>query len=172
MQCAHQDKSPPSHLADDSEKSHLQVDFDRRPKLEFHGSKITSDAGLLGYRELDEVPGLTDRGGAALSDLRRSKNTCHLDASLLPRLSEQRGSPPAAYARLQSRQLPADSGSAAGGRALIFDSIPGEADQDRRQGRAPWPLCHIPAGGGRIPKALLAEILQRISELRLASLPP
>ncbi len=48
----------------------LRVDFDRRLRLEFHGSKITSDAGLLAYRELDEALGLTDLGGAALSDLR------------------------------------------------------------------------------------------------------
>jgi len=64
-------------------KPHLRVDFDSRLKLEFHGSKITSDAGLLAYRELDDVLGLTDLGGAALSDLRRGKNTRHLLTGLL-----------------------------------------------------------------------------------------
>ena len=61
----------------------LRVDFDRRLKLEFHGSRITSDAGLLAYRELDDVLGLTDLGGATLSDLRRGKNTRHLLTGLL-----------------------------------------------------------------------------------------
>ena len=61
----------------------LRVNFDRRLKLEFHGSRITSDAGLLAYRELDDVLGLTDLGGAALSDLRRGKNTRHLLTGLL-----------------------------------------------------------------------------------------
>ena len=56
----------------------LRVDFDRRLKLEFHGSKIASDAGLLAYRELDQVLGPTGLGGAALSDLRRGKHTRHL----------------------------------------------------------------------------------------------
>ena len=56
----------------------LRVDFDRRLKLEFHGSRITSGAGLLAYRELDDALGLTDIAGAALSECRRGKNTRHM----------------------------------------------------------------------------------------------
>jgi len=56
----------------------LRVDFDRRLKPEFHGSRITSDAGLLAYRELDDALGLTDIAGAALSECRRGKNTRHM----------------------------------------------------------------------------------------------
>ncbi len=63
----------------------LRVNFDRRLKLEFHGTRITSDAGLLVYCELDDVRGLTDLGRAALSDLRRGKNTRHLLTGLLRR---------------------------------------------------------------------------------------
>ena len=51
--------------------------FDRRIKLEFHGTRITSDGGLLAYRELDDALGLTDVAITQLLDGRRGKNTRH-----------------------------------------------------------------------------------------------
>ena len=61
--------------------SGLPVRFDGRLRLAFHGTKITSDAGLLAFRELDEAFGLTENAGVVLSDPRHGKNTQH---ALLP----------------------------------------------------------------------------------------
>ncbi len=58
----------------------LRVDFDRRLKLEFHGSDISSDGGFLPYRELDDALELTELGGEVLSETR---NTRHLLVGLL-----------------------------------------------------------------------------------------
>jgi hypothetical protein len=66
------------HPAGEADDGSLRVDFDRRLKLEFHGTRITSDAGLPAYRELDDALGLTDLVGAALAECRRGKNTRHL----------------------------------------------------------------------------------------------
>ena len=63
------------HPTGELDDGSLRVDFDRRLKLEFHGSGITSDAGVLVHRERDDALGLTDLAGAVLSDCRRGKNT-------------------------------------------------------------------------------------------------
>ena len=55
----------------------LRLDFDHRLKLEFHGSRITTDGGLLVYRERDDALGLTDLVGDGLVDPRTGKNGQH-----------------------------------------------------------------------------------------------
>ena len=67
----------------EAEKSGLRLDFDRRLLLQFRGSTITSDAGLLAYRELDDALRLTDTGANTLADVRTGKNGRHRLAGLL-----------------------------------------------------------------------------------------
>ena len=61
----------------------LKLGFDRRLVLQFRGSVITSDGGLLVYRELDDTLGLTDTGADTLADARTGKNGRHLLVGLL-----------------------------------------------------------------------------------------
>jgi hypothetical protein len=65
------------HPAGENKKLSLRVNFDRRVKLEFHGSKITTDAGLLAYRELDDALELTAAAGDVFADSRTGMNGWH-----------------------------------------------------------------------------------------------
>jgi len=69
--------------AGEAKNEALRLDFDRRLMLRFRGSVITSDGGLLAYRELDDAVGLTDTGANTLADARTGKNGRHLLGGLL-----------------------------------------------------------------------------------------
>src|SRR5215213_8651446 len=63
--------------AGETQDAALGLVFDRRLKLEFYGSKITSDGGLLACRELDDVLGLSEAAGEVLTDTRTGANGRH-----------------------------------------------------------------------------------------------
>ena len=67
----------------ESKTEALRLNFDRRLLLQFRGSLITSDGGLLAYRELDDVVDLTTSGGGRLAETRTGKNRRHLLVGLL-----------------------------------------------------------------------------------------
>src|SRR5215218_3541570 len=67
----------------ETDTSTLRLNFDRRLLLQVRGSTITSDAGLLAYRELDDALCLTDTEADRLADVRTGKNGRHRLAGLL-----------------------------------------------------------------------------------------
>ena len=72
-----------THPTGESESDALRFDFDRRLMLQFRGSVVTSDAGLLAYRELDDALGLSAMAGEMLADARTGKNGRHALVGLL-----------------------------------------------------------------------------------------
>ena len=52
----------------DAKIDNLQVGFDSRLKLNFCDSQVSSDAGLLTYRELNEALGLTEMGNSGVNN--------------------------------------------------------------------------------------------------------
>src|SRR5436309_451201 len=85
----------------DCQAEPLRPQFDRRLRLEFHGANVTSDAGLLAYRELDDALQLTDTAADNLQDTRTGRNTRHGLAALLRQSLFRR---PAGYEDLDDAQ--------------------------------------------------------------------
>ena len=61
----------------DGEKASLRLQFNPKVRLEFHGSTITSDAGLLAFREFDDALGLTEIAEDYLQESRTGRNILH-----------------------------------------------------------------------------------------------
>ena len=76
-------QAKPSDLLGERKNRGLRLQFDPSVKLEFHGARISSDAGLLLFRELDEVLGLTGLAGSFLQDSRVGANIRHTMTALL-----------------------------------------------------------------------------------------
>jgi hypothetical protein len=71
------------NLMGEAENVGLKLDFDSRLRLEFRGAKVTTDAGLLAVRELDDVLGLTEMAGVMIQDGRTGRNVRHELTGLL-----------------------------------------------------------------------------------------
>src|SRR3979490_3465312 len=69
--------------AGESNDGALGLDFDRRLMLQFRGSIVTSDAGLLAYRELDDALGLSAMASEMLADARTGRNGRHALVGML-----------------------------------------------------------------------------------------
>ena len=60
--------------ADETNWGDIRIGFDRRLKLQCHGSRITCDARLLPFRDIDDVLGLAGAAAATLSDVSTDKS--------------------------------------------------------------------------------------------------
>ena len=67
----------------EARKDALRVGFDRAIKLEFHGAKVSSDAGLFPCRDLDDAARLTESAVIELFDFRTGSNISHSMTALL-----------------------------------------------------------------------------------------
>ncbi len=67
----------------ESRKEALKLGFDGSVRLEFRGATVSSDTGLLAYRDVDDVFALTATAAAMLNDWRTGTNIRHSLTALL-----------------------------------------------------------------------------------------
>ena len=90
----------------DGEKASLRLQFNPKVRLAFHGATITTDAGLLAFREFDDALGLTEIAEDYLQESRTGRNILH---HLVPLLRQS------IYSRLVLQRRIARKGNLRGG---------------------------------------------------------
>ena len=148
---------PPNHVRRSHASFSYQAGSWTKPrrviaKVEWHPGELVPRVGFIvtnltppgraGRRLLQPA-----RHGGAMD--KRGQGRDQVDAAVVPVVRRQCRPSPASRARLQSRQLPAHAGDARADQGLVADQPEGEADQDRREGGDPRPLCRLPDGRGR-----------------------
>ena len=105
----------------DGDTAPLRLEFNPKVRLEFRGAAITSDAGLLACRELDDALGLTDTARGHLQESRSGRNVQH---ALVPLLRQS------VYSRLAGYEDTNDAERLAQDPAMRV--VVGWQDSDRR----------------------------------------
>ena len=132
--------------------------FDHRIRLEFRGATITSDAGLLACRELDDALGLTETADECLQEKRGGRNVQHrlvglLTQSVFSRLAGYEDiNDPVWWADdpigVQPWELPSPVMPAQGGQALVAAERADQAGQDGRPSGAALSSIDLPVVRG------------------------
>ena len=114
----------------EKENKPFQLSFNGLLKVDFQGSRVTSDGGLILVRELDERLGLGKLIEEHLSDSRQGLNKKFPFADLLR----------------QSVYSLATAGTAAQDQELVADELAAAADEDRWAAGQACPLLLAAAG--------------------------
>ena len=125
-------------------------------KVEWHPGELYPRVGFIVTnmsRPAERVVAFYNKRGTCEAMDQGRQGGDQVDAAVVPNVRRQRGAAPASRARLQPRQFPAHAGDAGADQGLVTDKLEGQADQDRREGREPRPLCCLPDGRGRDPTA-------------------
>jgi hypothetical protein len=156
----------------EKESEPFQFTFNGFLKVAFQGSRVTSDAGLVLVRELDERLGLEAIIGKHLSDSRHRLNTQFslpdllrqsiysrgrvvdqgrqtaraLDPAVVSSVPGERSAAAVERARLQSRKSLAAAGAHGADRRVVTDESPTAPCQDRRALGETCPLLLATAG--------------------------